>query len=379
MRIKVQTLKSLLWIGNVLAFAAILGLLAHIFLNVRPKIAGKKVSDEINRKIELAQKNGKTSIVAREKSSTLSGSDIANIKGLNITGRDPPPPPKEVEQNTNAPPPMQPIDEVIALRYHVYSSNSSRPKEAQIIYLADPPATTPIAAPPPASTGRPKPQPPQKPKTIAKPIKVGDKLRSPYDKPPFNAEVLDVTPEGVRFRWGAEEVLVTPPRMVANSPVDLLPTGEEGDGGANGGGAEASGTDGSTEPKADDSKVEPETKPANVVDSQKLGENEWYIGTDDLARVDKEGESILEQVELGSRFVKADGRTRIVLSKVPDDSLFAQRGFKTDDILRKIDGQEMSSRSAIVNYFKANATRKQYDVEIERLGERITKSFRVAR
>jgi type II secretory pathway component PulC len=116
-----------------------------------------------------------------------------------------------------------------------------------------------------------------------------------------------------------------------------------------------------------------------LAESKQINDHDWYIGTDELARLEKEGEALLNEIELSMTVPKSEKRPRLQMKVVPEGSLAHQRGFRNGDILRTINGEEMSQKSTIISYIKANPRQSTFAVEIERLGSRVTKVFTLAR
>lgn len=369
MRLKVQTIKTLVWLGCALACAAILGLLVYIFLRVVPEIkdANKKRQKDLTARIQKAVAVQPT-IKARERAQAINWPQLENLHKLNVTGKEPPPPPPPEEiVDGNTPPPLQPIHEVLVVRSVIAKSNDPSGGFATIHYKADP-ETPPL---PPPVTVAPGVVPPRHvPGTVGGYIQVGDSLRDPYNKAPFNSKVVAIAQDGVEFEWGGERVKVMPPTLSQDvGAARTLPGLDDGDPSA--AGADATGGGAAVDTRR--------TNPAALAESKAINENDWYIGTDELARLEKEGKELLDEVELATTMVKSEKRMRLQMKKVPEGSLAHQRGFRDGDILRTINGEDMSNKSNIVKYFEANSRQSKFSIEIERLGTKVTKVFSLAR
>lgn len=368
MRLKVQTIKTLVWFGCALSCAAILGLLVYIFLRVVPEIkdANKKRQKDLTARIQKAV-GVQPTIKARERAQAINWGELENLHKLNVTGKEPPPPPAPDEiVDGNAPPPLQPIHEVLVVRSVISKSNNPSGGFATIHYKADP--ETPLPSPP--VTVAPGVVPPRHvPGTVGGYIQVGDTLRDPYNKAPFHAKVVAIAQDGVEFEWGGERVKVMPPTLPQPQDVNAvrtLPGLNDTDPSAAGG--DASG--GAESRRAN---------PAALAESKAINENDWYIGTDELARLEKEGKDLLDEIELATTTAKSEKRMRLQMKKVPEGSLAHQRGFRDGDILRTINGEDMSNKSNIVKYFETNSRQSKFSIEIERFGSKVTKVFTLAR
>lgn len=369
MRLKVQTIKTLVWLGCAIAGAAILGLLTYIFLRVVPEIQdkSKKRQKDLSSRIQKAVSVSPT-IKARERAQAINWPELDNLHKLNVTGKEPPPPPERTDStDENAPPPLKPIAEVITVRSVIAIDGAPTRGYATIAYVGDP--DPPINPPPvPVSGVVPQKQARHKPQVSGGYITVGDTLRDPYDKPPFSAKVVAVLNEGVEFEWGGERVIVSPPLMAPIDPdPETMPGLDDAEAvDVTGGGA---GTD-----------VAPQRAPrVPQAETTAVNDNDWYIGTDEMARIEKEGESLLNEIELSITTPKNDKRPRLQMKVVPEGTLAHQRGFRSGDFLRTINGEDMSQKSSIVDYIKRNPKQSVFSVEIERLGTRITKVFTLAR
>jgi hypothetical protein len=370
MRLKVQTIKTLVWFAIALLVAAIIGLLVYIFLNVVPVIQDKqkKRSKDLAAKIQKAQ-DVQPTIKARERTAGIDGSQLDNVRLLNITGRDPPPPEVAVDPtDANKPPPLQPITEVLTVSHIIVSALDASRSFATVKYLGETPAVTqpPTATPPGVAPPRHKPQ------TLQGYVEVGTTLKSPYDKAPFNGKVVAILEDGVEFEWGGERVKLTPPQLSDDfAESRVMPGLEDG----------AAVDDSGKIPATDESAAAtPRSSRSSTTESIASGTHDWYIGTEELARLESEGEAMLAEIEFATTVVKSENnKMRLQLKKVPEGSLAHQRGFRDGDILRAINGQEMSKQSSIVDYVKSNSGQTRFSIELDRLGSKVTKVFTLAR
>lgn len=362
MRIKVQTLKTLLWLLIAVAFAAILGLLVYIFMRVVPiiKDTNKARARGIEKSIKTALAVSPT-IKARERSTGLNWSDYENLRNLNVTGKEPP----KVEDPTASATPksldLKKVEEVLSIKY-IVSGNTANDSAVAIKYKDEP--DTPPPPPPPAGGSATVSSGPAPVRILEGFLRVGDSLKTPYNAAPYNGKVLNIYDYGAELSWGDGKVIVLPTEM----PKNRDPVKKMWDNGGAGSGVDVVG---------DSATRVQRNKESKPLDDK--SDNDWYIGTDELARFDTEGEALLGEIELGVTMVKSENRQRLALKKVPEGSLAYQRGFREEDVLRSINGEEMSSKSAIVDYFKNNQQLTSYKIEIERRGSKLTKTFRVAR
>ena len=202
LRVKIQKIRSLLWIGNLLTFCGIALLIGRLYVGSRP---GSEMFAYIpNKLIEAAVKVDGT-IKPPGKNRGLDISRLSNCWQLNVTGEleETGLVPPEVEIKT---PPLRPIEEVLRVEMIVAAHNFSR---AAIHYLKG----GDVAA---VLVGR-GPVPPQQqrttPRKAEKLLEVGDQLRSPYDGAPYHARIQDITAAGVKFTWGRGEVVLPISRL----------------------------------------------------------------------------------------------------------------------------------------------------------------------
>ncbi len=357
MRLKVQTLRTLLWLGNLLVIVAIAVLLGQAYMATKGK-GKKKVSAYLPpERIEEAMK-AEASIKQQEASGEQAWPTYDSCYLLNVTGKEPPPPPT-IDEPDEALPNLKPITEVIRVDMFVVGGDGGY---ASIRYIEDghlgvPPTTS--SATPAAVPGR------RSPVNRAEEfVRPGSDLRPPYDKPPFLGKVLEITPKGVRVSWGGrDDIYVVPDQFDrAGTPAPRTMPGLDND-------------------PASDAEIASHREKNRA--SRKIKDHAWFIGSDEMTKLESEHEEILKEVGIGVTMTRDhdanEPRAVLKLTKVPSDSLVAERGFEVGDILHSINGEPISSKFAAIQYFKQHKNVSTFNVEIERRGTRIKKVFDVAR
>jgi len=180
----------------------------------------------------------------------------------------------------------------------------------------------------------------------------GDPLRPPYDAPPYNGRVVSIEPQQVVFRWGDEDVVVTPKLESTGEGIPLSVWSPN---------------------QADDLTAGIDEAPEVTT---QLGPGTWIVGNRDLDRARENPQTFLEQ-ELRVRTVTPrDGeRTTLELTDVPDGSLAKQFGLAPKDRLISVNGVPMSSLSSAIHWFKQNSDLPVYEIVYETLGQQKTLTF----
>ena len=178
----------------------------------------------------------------------------------------------------------------------------------------------------------------------------GDPLKPPYDAPPYNGKVLAIGPQEIKFQWGEGDATVTPQLGVGGQglPFDRFAV-----------------------PDAEDPLAAIEQAPAQSVE---LSPGKWIIGTDDIARIERDPQAFLaEELKVRTVTPPNGGRSSLeVLEDPPPGSLAAAYGVKAKDRLISVNGIPMSSLSAAANWFKSNDGLSEYVIVYERAGEQHT-------
>lgn len=355
MRLKVQTLRTLLWLGNLLVIVAIAVLLGQAYMATKGK-GKKKVSPFLPpERIEEALK-AEASIKQRESSGAQAWATYDSCYRLNITGKEPPPPPPPDDPREIIPN-LKPITEVIRVDMFVVGADGGY---ASVRYLEDGHLGMPANTAAPTPSGIPgKRAPANRAEEFVRP---GANLRSPYDKPPFLGKVLEITPKGVRVSWGGkDDVFVVPDQLDRTGTQAPRTMPGLGDNPA--------------------SEAEIASHREQIRASRQIKDHSWFIGSDELEQIQNEHEEILKDVGIGVTMSREDQQPRplLKLTKVPSESLVAERGFEVGDILHSINGEPISSKFAAIQYFKQHQNLSTFNIEIERRGSRITKVFEIAR
>ena len=191
-------------------------------------------------------------------------------------------------------------------------------------------------------------------------LRVGDRLFAPYD----HVQVDALTPEGVRFVFDDEE---RAPEVVAEEPypsdrgrlvfVDhaVLPSGTS---------------------RIWNNPNPPSYRPGQTV---RTGRNEFLIGTETAAEVDRDYALILSR-DLQYRTAR-DPRTGSVvgiqITKVAPGSIPAQHGVTSGEIVKSINGHPVTSVNDAVAYVKGEAgTTNTWIVVFEKQGKEFTRIYK---
>ncbi len=350
LRLKVRTIRALLWAGNIVVFLGIAALVMQIVQENRPGRNPYLPGDTISKAI-----NVQADIVTRDRAGGQNWDELKACWELNVTGKEPPP--EELEAGTEAAAPaLQPIEEVLKVRLVV--AGGAKASYAKISYLADEQQPKDARAnPAPAAESVTARKKSQIDETL---IRAGDELRPPYNAEPFLGKVKDIQAAGVVFSWGGADVTVCTPQLPRTAD-GAARTFED-----------ALGDD----PASEALRAELREK---MRQSRQIHEHSWFIGTEERDRVAAEYETMLEQIGIGHDWYESEQRMLIKLTKIPEDSLAAARGFQVGDVIHSINGERISSKNAAVQYFRQHPDISTFNVEIERRGTRITKSFQIAR
>lgn len=210
MRIDVRSIKAIIWAGCAASGLAILALLAHVFFDVVPTLKnGKLRHQDLASRIQRALAVPST-IQARVRAPSMNGSEYLALSELNVTGKEPPSPEPAALLAKSEAIPFQPAHEVLQVRSTIATTRAPEQGFATIRYLSDPPQ--PLTPPPQPDDRR------HVPSISGGYLRVGDRLRAPYDQPPFSARVLAISAQGVEFEWGGRTVLLSVPTLA--EPMD---------------------------------------------------------------------------------------------------------------------------------------------------------------
>jgi hypothetical protein len=174
----------------------------------------------------------------------------------------------------------------------------------------------------------------------------GDPLKPPFDGQPYNGKVLSIALQEVTFQWGEGEVTVTP----------------------------GLGVNGSGEPLRLFTVPSPEDVAAGITErpdtTTQIRPGHWLMGSQDLARVNRDPQHFLEeQINVRTVSPAAGGNSSLKLtSDPPAGSLAAQFGAKKGDKIISVNGIPMSSLSSAINWFKQNSDLPNYVVVYEPAG-----------
>ncbi len=107
-----------------------------------------------------------------------------------------------------------------------------------------------------------------------------------------------------------------------------------------------------------------------------MNENEYWIGIKDSERFEKNYQASLRDLKVSPYFEPgSDKPSGVKVDRVPPNSPVYSYGVQTGDVIKSINGNPVSSKEAAINWVKANPDLPRYDVEIERQGKIITKTY----
>ncbi|MFH0946043.1 MAG: PDZ domain-containing protein [Planctomycetota bacterium] len=349
LRMKIQTIRSLLWIGNLLAISGIALLIGKLYVGNRP---GSKMfeyipPDRISKAMEV-----EATIKVADKGPNRDWGLLDNCWKLNVTGKEEA---KKVEKagGDEPKPKLKPIEEVLRVEMMIAAGTRSR---ASIHYLEDGDGDTPAGKSPP------RPFSPEAGRHVPVPapnlLQVGDALRSPYDGDPYLGKIQEITSEGVKFTWGGDDVVLQTSELDrALDKPRQLPGLHDG--------------------PVDEAQLAMDAEQAKL--SRPLDDDGWFIGTTERDRIIAEQEDLAAEIGVGPAYSKREKRMYVKITKIPEGSLAEQRGFKVDDVLRRINGTDIVSKSDLIRYIQKHPDQPRYSIEIMRRGTRITKTFQIAR
>lgn len=374
-RVKVQTLRAMLWLGNAVVVLAIVGLLAVIVINFKKRKGDFAPFDTARVKKEMEK--GPSIDAGKDDSGRGQFNKYASVWDLNVTGRE------EItatvdETPTTVTAAVPPIADELGIEMVVTAAESTR-RMVELKYKKLESAATPVPTGAPNSRGV-SGATPSGPgagatastersvaKTSFKLLREGDLLPEPYDKAPYSAKIVQIATDEVIFSWGGKEEalpvpkltevsLVGPKKLPGIPNIPNAPTEVEDGTGA----------------------VAPDEPVIDPTESRKVDENTWFIGTTEKDRIKSDYEKLWSEVTWSLQRHKEDRRQYLVVSKIPDGSLAKERGLEEGDLLRAINGRSVVNKSSVFQYFEENPNFRTYRVEIERRGKRLTRVFQVA-
>lgn len=373
-RVKVQTLRAMLWLGNAVVILAIVGLLAVIVINFKKRKGDFAPFDTARVKKEMER--GPSIDAGKDDSGRGQFNKYASVWDLNVTGRE------EVTATVDETPTtvvaaVPPIADELGIEMVVTAAESTR-RMVELKYKKLESATPAVPTGAPnargvsaagqggpgagatASTER------SVAKTSFRLLREGDLLQDPYDKAPYNAKIVQIASDEVIFSWGGKEEALPVPKLsdVSLKP-QLQPTVP------NLPNARTDEDDGDGEPATDEPAIDP-------TESRKIDENTWFIGTKEKDRIKSDYEKLWSEVTWSVQRHKEDRRQYLMVSKIPEGSLAKERGLEEGDLLRTINGRPIVNKSSVFQYFEENPSFRTYRVEIERRGKRMTRVFQVA-
>ncbi len=108
------------------------------------------------------------------------------------------------------------------------------------------------------------------------------------------------------------------------------------------------------------------------------GSGMWMIPETEADRLGNEANDILEQAQFSTYTDKQGRPAGIRLDHVDAGSLILERGFQTNDVVQKVNGQPVNSKTELVDWVKRNHERfSMFRVEVLRRGQVKRLNFRV--
>jgi hypothetical protein len=184
----------------------------------------------------------------------------------------------------------------------------------------------------------------------------GESLKPPYDAHPYYAKIERIDEEQVVFSYRGEEVALSPETV---SPKGRTPA--KGD-------IESEPTTGIPKEVLDLYPEPPRETVEYKPDHYYLSEKERTFWSDDWEQ------EIKKSPIVGIRNPKT-GKTELTLTKVPENSMAAQRGFQSNDVLISINGTPIHNKPSAINYFNEHPDEGSYVVQFRRAGRIMTKTF----
>jgi len=342
LRVKVQSIRTSLWVGIGLVLLCVVYLLVTMYRG--QKGPNRKWAWTDKSVIEDAMKVEGTPSVDPEARGAFDS--FSSLWKLNVTGKQ-----KAAAVDRNSvevpKPTLQPLNELFEIRAIA----------APLFVVVVPKGQTPTAGAGAGSTDSSKRWPTQVSRSW---LQVGDSLEPPYDAEPYLGTVLQITPDEVLFSWGGDEVGLGLAKLPdPKDPTQTLPGSPAGD------------------QEAEAPVVTGDIEVVDRTQSEPLEDGGWYIGTVEQQRIRDQHDDLLAEVSIGSHFDRSARQQRIKINSVNEGSLAEERGFEAGDIVLSINGRAVTSKYSAINYFKEFPNLSTYRVEIERKGKTITKSFKI--
>jgi type II secretory pathway component PulC len=112
------------------------------------------------------------------------------------------------------------------------------------------------------------------------------------------------------------------------------------------------------------------------VESKLITENHWKISKEERDQVLKKPEDYLKQVGLVAYYEKGNF-AGVKLKEVPSGSLPEKRGFQKNDVVTHINGMRISSMQHLETLAKSEQNKRQFTLNLLRLGKTINLRFDV--
>ncbi|MBI1853702.1 MAG: PDZ domain-containing protein [Planctomycetes bacterium] len=117
----------------------------------------------------------------------------------------------------------------------------------------------------------------------------------------------------------------------------------------------------------------------NVTETKEVKPGVWQISAAERDKIRDTAKDLLDQAEVSTytneKTHKNDG---MKIDHIQSDSLLAQRGLQEGDLIKRINGTPVSSKTELINYVKDNQDRLQsVRVDIERKGKPMTLTYQI--
>lgn len=194
-------------------------------------------------------------------------------------------------------------------------------------------------------------------------LRPGERLFTPYQ----DVQVEAITPDGVVFAFddAAREKETVPTLSAERDDLGIVMVGP--------GGAILPELQSRIENAA------PDTPPWNPEQLTQIRKNEWQVGTETLAELDRDYSRILSRDVSYSTYKnpRTGATDGIKISRVSPNSIPAQAGLTEGEVLKSINGHKVTSVNDAIAYVKANANSTDtWTAVFEKQGREFTRTYR---
>ena len=260
------------------------------------------------------------------------------IVDANWTGAPPPPPPEPTVEGPKEPveQPVIPVDDILDVITIIADSDDPAGSRC-LIRMVD-------AAKPADSDVW---------------LFIGADLPKPHD----HIAVLSIKPESVTFSFADEEREPEPIRPHVRSEDSMIVK------------ADANGVVAALRPSLVGSASQGPGEVAPLHTTKQKGQ--YYVGTEDAKSFANDYEQILSRdISSETHYDKDGKRAGIKITRVESDSIAAQHGGQSGDVIKSINGFPVSSKQEAIAFAKKNSDRYEiWQVEVENLGRTRTEVY----